>query len=61
MGRLWGRLIVAFTTALICFITYTPQIFVIWPLYGRELSIELLALLVPFKYVSSTVSLLQHS
>lgn len=50
MGRLLGRLFVASTTALICFISYTPQVFIIWPWYGRELSIELLALLVPFKY-----------
>ena len=52
MGRLLGRLFVTFTTALILFISYTPQIFIIWPWYGRELSIELLALLVPFKYDS---------
>jgi len=50
MGRLLGRLFVAFTTALIFFISYTPQIFIIWPWYGRELSIELFTLLVPFKY-----------
>ncbi|KAH9958987.1 zf-DHHC-domain-containing protein [Russula dissimulans] len=43
-----GRLVVAFTTALIFFISYTPQIFIIWPWYGRELSVELLILLVPF-------------
>ncbi|KAI0297589.1 DHHC palmitoyltransferase-domain-containing protein [Multifurca ochricompacta] len=48
MGRLLGRLVVAFTTGLICFISYTPQIFIIWPWYGRELSVELLTLLVPF-------------
>jgi hypothetical protein len=46
-----GRVVVTLTTALICFISYTPQIFIIWPWYGRELSMELLALLVPFKYV----------
>lgn len=50
MGRLLGRLFVTSTTALILFISYTPQFFIIWPWYGRELSIELLALLVPFKY-----------
>ncbi|KAH9849211.1 palmitoyltransferase PFA4 [Lenzites betulinus] len=48
MGRLTGRLFVFFTTALISFIAYSPQIFVIWPWYGREFSIELLELLVPF-------------
>src|SRR6266404_1406181 len=52
MGRLLGRVVVAVTTALICFISYTPQIFVIWPWYGSELSIQLLNLLVPFKYGS---------
>ena len=51
MGRLLGRLFVTFTTALICFISYTPQIFIIWPWYGREFSMELFTLLVPFKYV----------
>ena len=45
-----GRLVVACTTALICFISYTPQFFIIWPWYGRELSIQLFNLLVPFKY-----------
>ncbi|EMD32570.1 hypothetical protein CERSUDRAFT_58434 [Gelatoporia subvermispora B] len=48
MGRLTGRLFVGFTTALICFISYSPQIFVIWPWYGSELSVELLSLLIPF-------------
>ncbi|KAH9923635.1 zf-DHHC-domain-containing protein [Fomitopsis serialis] len=48
MGRLTGRLFVGFTTALICFIAYSSQIFVIWPWYGRVLSVELLTLLVPF-------------
>ncbi|KAK7695072.1 hypothetical protein QCA50_002262 [Cerrena zonata] len=48
MGRLTGRLFVGFTTCLISFIAYSPQIFVIWPWYGRALSIQLLTLLVPF-------------
>ncbi|TFY61142.1 hypothetical protein EVJ58_g4697 [Rhodofomes roseus] len=48
MGRLTGRLFVGFTTALICFIAYSSQIFVVWPWYGCVLSIELLTLLVPF-------------
>ena len=51
MGRLTGRLFVLFTTCLIAFIAYSPQIFIIWPWYGRVLSVELLQLLVPFKYV----------
>ncbi len=62
MGRLLGRLFVTFTTALICFISYTPQIFIIWPWYGREISTELLTLLVPFKYDSyEPISVMQHS
>lgn len=52
MGRLTGRLFVGFTLFLISFISYSSQIFIIWPWYGRELSVELLMLLVPFKYVS---------
>ncbi|KAF9820053.1 hypothetical protein IEO21_01715 [Rhodonia placenta] len=48
MGRLVGRLFVGFTSSLICFIAYSPQIFVIWPWYGRELSVELITLLLPF-------------
>lgn len=50
MGRLTGRLFVGFTTCLISFIAYSSQIFVIWPWYGRALSIQLLSLLIPFKY-----------
>ncbi|RPD57081.1 palmitoyltransferase PFA4 [Lentinus tigrinus ALCF2SS1-6] len=48
MGRLTGRLFVLFTTCLISFIAYSSQIFVIWPWYGRVLSVELLELLIPF-------------
>ncbi|TBU62562.1 zf-DHHC-domain-containing protein [Dichomitus squalens] len=48
MGRLTGRLFVLFTTCLICFIAYSSQIFVLWPWYGREFSVELLGLLLPF-------------
>lgn len=49
MGRLVGRLFVSGTLLLITFIGYSSQIFVIWPWYGRELSLELLSLLLPFK------------
>ncbi|KIO26982.1 hypothetical protein M407DRAFT_14980 [Tulasnella calospora MUT 4182] len=45
---IFGRLWVGGTTLLICFISYSSQIFVIWPWYGRELSLDLLKLLVPF-------------
>ncbi|KEP54682.1 palmitoyltransferase [Rhizoctonia solani 123E] len=48
MGRLVGRLWVGFTLSLISFISYSSQIFIIWPWYGRTLSIPLLKLLVPF-------------
>lgn len=37
------------TVGLISFISYSSQIFVIWPWYGGVLSIELLKLLIPFK------------
>lgn len=50
MGLL-GRIVVGLTTCLICFIAYSSQIFIIWPWYGRVLSVELLTLLVPFKCV----------
>jgi hypothetical protein len=49
MHLLIGRLIVTFVLCLICFIAYSSQIFVIWPWYGRVVSVELLMLLVPFK------------
>jgi hypothetical protein len=39
------------TSLLISFISYTSQIWVIWPWYGRTLSVDLLKLLIPFKYV----------
>ncbi|KAH8102412.1 zf-DHHC-domain-containing protein [Cristinia sonorae] len=48
MGRLTGRLFVLLTSFLISFISYSSQIFIIWPWYGRELSVDLLKLLVPF-------------
>jgi palmitoyltransferase len=49
MGRIVGLLIVNLVLCLISFIAYSSQIFVIWPWYGRELSVELIALLLPFK------------
>lgn len=51
MGRRTGRLFVLLTSFLIAFISYSSQTFIIWPWYGREFSIDLLKLLVPFKYV----------
>jgi hypothetical protein len=51
MARWLGRIVVGLTLCLISFIAYSSQIFIIWPWYGRELSVELLTLLAPFKYV----------
>ena len=55
MGKLLGRIFVCFTVFLVSFKFngYLTQIFVIWPQYGSEVSVNLLALLVPFKYVCS--------
>ncbi|KIJ53486.1 hypothetical protein M422DRAFT_154773 [Sphaerobolus stellatus SS14] len=44
IGRVW----VTFTSLLIGFIAFSVQIFVIWPWYGSELSIDILKLLGPF-------------
>ncbi|KAJ1302776.1 hypothetical protein OPQ81_003084 [Rhizoctonia solani] len=55
MGRLVGRLWVGFTLSLISFISYSSQIFIIWPWYGRTLSIPLLKLLVPFNILVGMV------
>ena len=49
MGRILGRIVVGLTLSLIGFIAYSSQIFIIWPWYGRELSVSLLTLLAPFK------------
>ncbi|KDQ15704.1 hypothetical protein BOTBODRAFT_285774 [Botryobasidium botryosum FD-172 SS1] len=46
--RLAGRLWVTFTSLLIAFIAYTSQIFVFWPWYGREFSVEFLIAVGPF-------------
>ncbi|KAJ8523296.1 hypothetical protein ONZ45_g214 [Pleurotus djamor] len=48
MHPLLGRLVVNFVLCLISFIAYSSQIFIIWPWYGRELSIPLITLLGPF-------------
>ncbi|KAF9015709.1 palmitoyltransferase PFA4 [Cyathus striatus] len=50
MGSFLGWLIVNFVLLLISFIAYSSQIFIIWPWYGQELSVELLVLLVPFNF-----------
>lgn len=43
-GKVW----VTGVTLLIAFIAYTSQIFIIWPWYGREVTVELLVLIGPF-------------
>ncbi|KAG7452276.1 zf-DHHC-domain-containing protein [Guyanagaster necrorhizus] len=48
MHPLLGRLVVTLTLCLICFIAYSSQIFVLWPWYGRALSVDLICLLFPF-------------
>ncbi|KAJ7651630.1 zf-DHHC-domain-containing protein [Mycena polygramma] len=48
MAGFLGRLVVNFVLLLICFIAYSSQIFIIWPWYGRAISVQLLSLLVPF-------------
>jgi hypothetical protein len=35
---------VTFTVSLISFISFSSQIFIVWPWYGREISIDLLEL-----------------
>ncbi|CAE6476095.1 unnamed protein product [Rhizoctonia solani] len=55
MGRLVGRLWVGFTLSLISFISFSSQIFIIWPWYGRTLSVSLLKLLVPFNILVGMV------
>jgi hypothetical protein len=49
MHPIIGRLIVNFVLCLISFIAYSSQIFIIWPWYGRTVSVDLVVLLVPFK------------
>lgn len=56
MADILGRLIVNFVVLLISFIAYSSQIFVIWPWYGGVLSVELIVLLLPFKFVTSVYS-----
>jgi palmitoyltransferase len=51
MHYILGRIVVGLVLGLISFIAYSSQIFVIWPWYGREWTVELVTLLAPFKYV----------
>nr|XP_019042469.1 palmitoyltransferase PFA4 [Kwoniella bestiolae CBS 10118]OCF21399.1 palmitoyltransferase PFA4 [Kwoniella bestiolae CBS 10118] len=50
MARDWGTAWVIGTSLLISFISFSSQIFVIWPWYGRVASVDLLRLLVPFNF-----------
>ncbi|WWD01164.1 hypothetical protein V866_008103 [Kwoniella sp. B9012] len=50
MARDWGRAWVVGTSLLISFISFSSQIFVVWPWYGRVISVDLLKLLVPFNF-----------
>lgn len=61
MHYILGRIVVGFVLCLISFISYSSQIFIIWPWYGREWSVELVTLLAPFKYVLSSIFLGFHS
>ncbi|KAJ7597463.1 palmitoyltransferase PFA4 [Mycena floridula] len=46
-----GILAVNFVLLLISFIAYSSQIFIIWPWYGSAISVELIALLLPFNFL----------
>ncbi|WWC60858.1 uncharacterized protein I303_103434 [Kwoniella dejecticola CBS 10117] len=50
MARDWGTVWVIGTSLLISFISFSSQIFVVWPWYGREVSVDLLKLLLPFNF-----------
>ncbi|KAF5323533.1 hypothetical protein D9611_005589 [Ephemerocybe angulata] len=48
MHYILGRIVVGLVVSLISFIAYSSQIFIIWPWYGREWTVELVILLLPF-------------
>ncbi|RXK41009.1 palmitoyltransferase PFA4 [Tremella mesenterica] len=48
--RDFGRFWVVGTCTLISFISFSSQIFVIWPWYGSTISLDLLKLLIPFNF-----------
>ncbi|KAG2350756.1 zf-DHHC-domain-containing protein [Suillus weaverae] len=56
MHPILGRIAICFVLFLILFPVLTCQIYIIWPWYGRELSVELITLLLPFNVLA--VSLL---
>ncbi|KAG2368853.1 zf-DHHC-domain-containing protein [Suillus spraguei] len=56
MHPILGRIAICFVLFLIIFPALTCQIYIIWPWYGRELSVELITLLLPFNVL--VVSLL---
>ncbi|KAG8219552.1 hypothetical protein J3R82DRAFT_502 [Butyriboletus roseoflavus] len=49
MHTFLAYLIISFVLFLILFPVLTAQVFIIWPWYGREWTVELVTLLVPFK------------
>ena len=49
MHPILAHLIISFVLLLILFPVFTSQVFIVWPWYGREWSVELITLLVPFK------------
>ncbi|KIM82364.1 hypothetical protein PILCRDRAFT_478089 [Piloderma croceum F 1598] len=51
MGKIVGRIFIGLVSFLISFISYSSQIFIIWPWYGSVLSVELICLLAPFNFL----------
>ncbi|KAH0838061.1 DHHC palmitoyltransferase-domain-containing protein [Lanmaoa asiatica] len=47
-----SHLIISFVLFLILFPVLTSQVFIIWPWYGREWTVELITLLVPFNVLA---------
>ncbi|OAX40056.1 zf-DHHC-domain-containing protein [Rhizopogon vinicolor AM-OR11-026] len=52
MHPILGRIVIGFVLFLILFPILTSQIFIIWPWYGRELSVDLITLLFPFNVLA---------
>ncbi|KAG2117985.1 DHHC palmitoyltransferase-domain-containing protein [Suillus discolor] len=52
MHPILGRIAIGFVLFLILFPVLTCQVYIIWPWYGRELSVELITLLFPFNVLA---------
>ncbi|KAG0707434.1 DHHC palmitoyltransferase-domain-containing protein [Suillus ampliporus] len=52
MHPILGRITIGLVLFLILFPILTCQIFIVWPWYGRELSVELITLLLPFNVLA---------